>query len=497
MSESKHQIIINNGRIWSFYNENKHVSVETANLFFIDFFENIFNHATKDTNANINSQILSFMSEHKKQIDSIKANINTVNENVGKLNTELSNNMIIQFVNLKKEYIEDVKQIISNSTLSSNEKIGSLIDKNNDLLLSKTTLMLNDVIPKTNEASSRQIQNTFKQLHEQVVDESRKLLQSSSGEKALNDFITSFETKYSSMLQTIQQPLYAFFTASENRINTNINVLKDSTVLSMSTQTKLQAELGDFLGKYKNSSSKGKLGEQRLKSVLDELYNTADLQNTTGIKASGDFIMKRVDQPTILFENKEYDYNIPKDEVQKFIRDVENQNMNGVFISQYSGITFKRNFQIDINKGNVLVYIQHCEYTHEKIRLAVDIIDNLYTKIQDMNVDDDNNNTITKEILDDINDEYQRYISQKEGMLLIMKDFNKKMTSQIDDIQFPVLDKYLSQKYASVKARCFVCDLCGDFTAKSKGSLSAHKRGCSKTNKPPTDTIIINTNSKV
>jgi hypothetical protein len=265
----------------------------------------------------------------------------------------------------------------------------------------------------------------------------------------------------------------------------------------MSTQTKLQSELGDFLGKYKNSSSKGKLGEQRLKSVLDELYNTADLQNTSGMKASGDFIMKRVDQPTILFENKEYDYNIPKDEVQKFIRDVENQNMNGVFISQYSGITFKQNFQIDINKGNVLVYIQHCEYTPEKIRLAVDIIDNLYMKIQDMNVDDDNNNTITKEILDDINDEYQRYISQKETMLLIMKDFNKKMTSQIDDIQFPVLDKYLSQKYASVKARCFVCDLCGDFTAKSKGSLSAHKRGCSKTNKSPIDTIIVNTNSKV
>lgn len=486
MSDTTYQVIINNHRVWSFYNANKHLSAESMNLFFIDFFENIFNHASRNTDS-INSQLLSFMSEHKQQIDFIKSNLLTVNDTLGKLNTEISGNMVSQLVNIKRDYIDDVKQIVSNIALTSNDKIGSLLDRNNDLLLSKTTLLLSDIIPRTSEASSIQIQNTVKQLHEQMVDESRKLLQSSSGEKALNDFISNFEAKHSLMLQTIQQPLYAFFTASENRINSNIAVLKDSTALSMNTQNKLHTELGEFLCKYKNSTSKGKFGEHRLRSVLDELYNTADIQNTSGIKASGDFIMKRADLPTVLFENKEYDYNIPKDEVQKFMRDVENQNTNGVFISQYSGITFKQNFQIDINKGNVLVYIQHCEYTPEKIRLAVDIIDHLYVKIQDLNLDDDNTNIISKDILDDINDEYQKYITQKENMILIMKDFNKKMSTQIDDIQFPVLEKYLSQKYATVKARCFVCDLCGDFTAKSKGSLSAHKRGCSKTHKPITE----------
>jgi hypothetical protein len=493
MSDTSSQVIINNHRVWSFYNDNKHLSAESVNLFFIDFFENIFNHATRDVDSNINSQLLSFMSEHNKQIEFIKSNLLTVNDTLGTLNSEISSNMISQFVNIKRDYIDDVKQIVSNSTLSSNDKIGSLLDRNNDLLLSKTTLLLSDIIPRTSEVSCIQIQNTVKQLHEQMVDESRKLIQSSSGEKALNDFISNFEAKHSLMLQTIQQPLYAFFTASENRINNNISVLKDSTALSMSTQNKLHTELGEFLCKYKNSTSKGKLGEHRLKSVLDELYTSADIQNTTGIKASGDFIMKRTDLPTILFENKEYDYNIPKDEVQKFMRDVENQNTNGVFISQYSGITFKQNFQIDINKGNVLVYIQHCEYTPEKIRLAVDIIDHLYVKIQDLNLDDNNTNIISKDILDDINDEYQKYITQKENMILILKDFNKKMCMQIDDIQFPVLEKYLSQKYATVKARCFVCDLCGDFTAKSKGSLSAHKRGCSKTHKPITEIVTTTT----
>jgi hypothetical protein len=157
--------------------------------------------------------------------------------------------------------------------------------------------------------------------------------------------------------------------------------------------------------------------------------------------------------------------------------------MHGIFISQYSGIAFKQNFQIDINKGNVLVYIQHCEYSVDKIRIAVDIIDNLSGKLQDLNLDEENN-TISKEVLDEINAEYQAFINQKDSMITVLKEFNKKMTTQIDDIKLPCLDKYLSQKYAYVKANCYTCDLCGIFTSTTKQSISAHKRGCSKKSKP-------------
>ena len=185
-----------------------------------------------------------------------------------------------------------------------------------------------------------------------------------------------------------------------------------------------------------------------------------------------------------MFETKEYDHNINKEEVAKFIRDIDTQRVNGIFISQYSGIAFKQNFQIDINKGNVLVYIQHCEYSVDKIRLAVDIIDCLSVKIQELNMDDENN-CISKEVLDDINDEYQAFITQKETMITFLKDFQKKMTAQIEELKLPVLDKYLEPKYAYVKTRCFVCDICNEFSAGNKQGLSAHKRGCAKKNKPP------------
>jgi hypothetical protein len=432
-----------------------------------------------DSTSNINAQLLSYMNENRNQIEFIKSNLSNMNENISKLNTDIANNMMIQFMNLKKDYIDDVRQVIHNSTLTTSEKFSSLIEKNNSHLIDKTTLILNDVIPKNQEHLSSQIKNTINDLHTLITEDTNRLAKNMNNDKSLQDFIHNFETKYNSMMQTIQQPLYSFFTASENRINDNINVLKENSSIALSSQTKLQEELGEFLGKYNVSSNKGKFGEENLSTILNSMYQNAEIKNTTGTKSSGDFLMRRLDKPTIMFENKNYKHNIDKEEVSKFIVDVENQNTHGIFLSQYSGITFKQNYQIDIHKGKVLVYVQNCGYSPDKIRIAVDIIDNLYVKLEDL-CEDDENNTISKEILNDINEEYQSYITQKENMLTIIKDFSKKIMSQIDDLKFPELDKYLSQKYAFVKSRCFTCDLCNNFTAGSKQSLSAHKRGCVK-----------------
>jgi hypothetical protein len=478
-TNNEFEVVIKNKKIWNFYNDNKNIDIETANLFFIDFFENIFNHSTKNIDKNINAQILNYMNENQKQIDNIKSNLSNMNESITKLNNEFTNNMMLQFMNLKKEYIDDVKQIVTNSSLTTNDKISSLIDKNNNHIIDKTTLLINDIMPKNMDNINKQMQTTIKNFYALIMEETKKLSKENSNEKSFNEFVNKLDTKYSTMLQSIQQPLFSFFTASENRINNNIDILKESSYNSTLTQNKLSEELTEFLGKYKNSSNKGKFGEENLSTILNSMYETAEIKDTTSLKSSGDFIMKRLDRPTIMFENKEYKNNIDKEEVAKFIVDIENQNTHGIFLSQYSGITFKQNYQIDLHKGKVLVYVQHCEYSIDKIRIAVDIIDNLSVKLQDLN-EDDENNTISKEILDSINDEYQVYIQQKETMMTVLKDFNKKMTLQIEDLKFPELDKYLSQRYAYAKSRCFTCELCNNFTAGSKQSLGAHKRSCSK-----------------
>jgi len=485
MSNSDHIMQTNNKRIWTFYKEHPNIDFETASLLMIDFLENVFNKMTHDTSSSINSQLLAFITENQRQMESIKTNLVSVQDNVTKMNTDFSNQLMLQLVNTKKEYMDDVRQIVSNSTLTTNEKISSIMEKNNNYLIDKTSLILNENVP-------RQIKDSVKEVYGTLKADTDILAKSYNPDKSFQEFIKQFEQKYTMMLQNVQQPLYSFFTATEDRIMRNIVDLKETSGESISTQTKMFTELADFLGKYKNSSHKGNLGEAKLYSVIKDIYPSADLTNTSGTKASGDLIMKRVDRQPILFENKDYDRIPDKEEVAKFIRDIDVQNIHGIFISQHSGIALKNNFQIEIHKGNVLVYIQHCEYSPDKIKTAVDIIDSLSAKIDDLNVDDEH--SISQDVLDEINREYQDFISQKEGALTTLRDFQRRMSNQIDSIKMPVLEKYLEPKYACMKQQStLVCELCRVFTATSKQSLSAHKRGCSKRCKPPVENIVIST----
>ncbi len=479
---SAHEMVLKNERVWSFYNSHKSIDFETANLLLVDFLETMFNELT-NSQPNINAQILSFMQEHTNEISSIKNSLSSIQNDINKTNFDVSNKLLT----LKKEYLDEVSLIVNNNILNANEKMSSILDKNTELIYSKTSLLFNDIIPKNNDKLNQEIQQNLKNLYDSLAQETQTLAKNNSSDKSFNDFITAFENKYASTIQSIQQPLYACLSSSESRISKNLEQIKETYAASIQPQTKIFDDLSDFLSKYNVSSNKGKYGEQNLHSILNSLYQSADIKNTSGLKSSGDFIMKRIDKPTIMFENKDYKYNIDKDEISKFITDVVNQNTHGVFLSQYSGIAFKQNYQIDINKGNILIYVQNCEYSPEKIKIAVDIIDSLSVKVAELNSECEDN-TISSEMLDDINQEYQSFIAQKEALLGTLKDFTKKMTTQIDDIKLPVLDKYLAPKYAFVKSRVFTCDLCNAFTATGKQSLSAHKRGCKKKH---TDTINI------
>lgn len=477
--KNDYTLALKNKKVWEFYNSNPNVDFEKTNLLLVEFMETIFNNMTNDINSNINMQLLSFMKENQTRIENISDSVNTVNQNITAMSIDLNNKMVLQMNNIKSDYINEFTNIINTSSLTSNEKISALIDKSNCALVDKTTILLNEIIPRNNSSVQTIIKENLRDLHDTINTDTQKLTAQINNQSAQTNFLSNIENKLSNIIQNIQQPLYSTLTASEERLTTNINVIRDATNNSVVSQNKLFGELEGFLSKYKNSSHKGKLAEGELSTVLHSIYNTAEIINTTGSKASGDFILKRFDKPDIMIENKEYNYNIPKEEVSKFIRDVDTLNMSGIFISQHSGIAFKQNFQIDVNKDNVLVYIQNCEYNADHIRIAVDIIDHLSPKLKDFHTDDDGY-SISKDILDDINVDYQSFIAQKESLLTVIRDFTKRMNTQIEELSLPSLDRYLEPKYAYVKDRLFKCELCNDFNGKSKQALSAHKRGCKK-----------------
>ena len=78
-------------------------------------------------------------------------------------------------------------------------------------------------------------------------------------------------------------------------------------------------------------------------------------------------------------------------------------------------------------------------------------------------------------MLDKINDQFQLFISQKETVLTTVKEMNKKLMTQIEDLKMPDLSLFLNDKYASIQNQQFCCEVC-NLPFQNKRSLASHKK---------------------
>ena len=464
-----------NRRICKFYTDNPTVDFEAVNLIFIDLFEKLLNDMNSTMNSTIHSQILSNVNEHSQILNEIKTGFTSLKNSVSTLNTDITNSILIKFMDIKKEYIEDVKTIVYNNTT---DKVTTLLERNNNYLIDKTTLMMNDIIPKSQEHYYKQIHENIQSFHKSISSDTIRLIkymENTSSKDHIKDFITNFETKSSLMIQNVQQPIYNFISASEERIHSDISLLKEKTSIQQITQSKVLEEMSDFIHKYQVShATPQSLEKNSLENLLNKTYSTAEIS-----RVDGHFLMSRTKKPTIFIQNTTQTSNVLPDEIKGFVKNVSDQNCNGVFLSQYTGITSKPNYHIETQSGNIMVYVHSVDYSADKIKIAVDIIDNLSSKLRELH-STDNDCAIPKDVLDEINREYHAFISQKDNISNTFKEFQKKTMLQLDDLKFPSLDKFLSTKYTAVHKQGFKCDLCKTFMVSTLKGLAAHKRGCTR-----------------
>lgn len=447
-SAKEYKITISNKRIWDFYNSNKNINFEAVNLIFLDLIEKINNDMSSTMSSAINNEILSHVKE-------IKGNVGTI-----------TNSLIVKFHEINKEYIDNMKLIISTSSSENIEKLTKTLDCNTEMFLYK----INQEIPKTHQNLSDKMKETFECYQKNIIDDIKEQLNSSiNKEETYRDIISKIDLKI--------QPLNALITANQNQLVSSLSNLKESNIISQTNQNKVIEELGDFLNKYRtNSNFKGKSSENMLELVLNKIFPTAEVVNSSSsLKMSGDFMLKREDKKPILIENKNYDLAIQKEGVEKFLRDIRFNKCNGIFMSQHSGIQYKPNFFIEIENNCVLIYLHNVEYSEEKIKTAVDIIDKLSDKLIELSIDDAEGITIDKDILDKINVEFQVFIAHKENMIFNLKEMQKTFLSQFEDLNMPNLSIFLNSKYASMQNQKWCCDICNEAFTK-KASLASHKK---------------------
>lgn len=450
--EKNYTLTVNNKRLWDFYKNNENVNFEAINLIFLDIIEKINNDMSSTLTNTINAEILTYVKELKSTVSS------------------LTNTIIVKLHDINHEYIENIKLILTSSSSDNIDKLTTVLDKNTEFFVSRIT----SEFPKNTLELNNLIKDKLQTFQQIVLDDISKQLNSSAkSENSISEYISGLDAK----IQQFQQPIYSFINANQEQITNSLSNLKEANILSQANQDKVLNELGDFLNKYRtNSAYKGQSSEHMLEGILNKMYPSSEVLDTRSCKECGDYMLKREGKVPILIENKNYDLNVNIDEIKKFLRDIKTQKCSGIFLSQYSGIVSKPNFFIEIHDSNVLIYLHNVEYSQDKIKTAIDVIDSLSNKIRELNVSESEDGvTIGKEVLDNINKEFQVFINQKELLVSSIKEFQKKMVLQIEDLKMPELTYYLNSKYASIQNQEWCCDICKEsFTKKS--SLASHKK---------------------
>ena len=342
----------------------------------------------------------------------------------------------------KKQYNDYFSEIINNKNNTINKILIQLENNINEhihkIITSITNLLINNHI-----------------IHNKIFDmitHFKNTILKNLNDKISNDqiFIEYYTVKYDNMIQDMQ----LYFMSEDPNKNKIIN--------------------------NQNFNCDGELGEKKLEIILNNILPNAEIINSGHLQNKGDFLIKREENiPPIIILSKIFDKNICEDEINNFILIIKENNCNGIFMSQNSGIVNKKNHQIEFINGKVVIFLHNVNYCPDKIQNTIESIDTLFLKIKSINLNIQE--SIDKEIINEINKEYQDFMNKKEFIIHSVKENQKILINEISGLQFINLDKFLSTKFtASKKKGTIECNICKKYTSNTLKGMAAHKRGCKK-----------------
>lgn len=368
----------------------------------------------------------------------------------------------LKFIDIMETLQETMNKTLTNSTvleiLDNMKTMNAKFERSQELNQFNLSNYMNELKRSMNEEMKTLMSINMMEKVEPVLREKLKDQQSAIVNSTLDKITTLFDNKF-----------------------LNINEISKSNKEILSSQND---KLNNLLNRFENSSAKGKMSENLVLNTLKDMYPNAEIYSVGQTKETCDIMLVRNNKPKILVENKDWRRPVIQEEVKKFLRDIDTQKCCGLFLSQNTTITSKDNFEINVHDGNVLVYVHCANNDPEKIKIALDIIDafsNTLKLLEEESCSDQDMNTISKEVSDHINAEYQNFLSKKNKTIKMAKEFIQTLVKQIEEFTIPSLETYLASKY-SLSSSKFVCEYCG-FVGKSQQSKSAHMRGCNESKK--------------
>jgi len=460
------QLTISHPTVVSFYESNPHINIESANLLLIELMQNALpkggdgdwlSIVAPKQNGNESHQT----SELEKYQKRIKDTIHS-----------LSKQIITQYIEAKTDYIREFRSL---SSIDDPNK--SLLVENNMELMRKIECMLSPLSKIRGNGctlfeQATMIRKQFQKIIHANIDSIISKYDSETGKTLTKEYIVNFESNSAHMIQSIQQLLTDYLTSKESQIETTIRTIQSGTSDEGAlSYYRIFYEINDVLQEFSKSNT-----SHPLETLISQLFKTASVSH----EDTGYIVHRKSYTPIYIEQHTTKDRNIHVSEIKSFVKSSQDKSCHGILISQFTGITSKPNYHIDITGNRILIFIHQMEYSADKLQMAVDMIDSISEKLSDLYFNTETKYSVPKEVLDDINREHQYFVLQKETISNTLKENYKKILSQVDDLKFTSLDKFLSTRYSSCKKQGFTCDLCNEFHVGTLKGLAAHKRGCNR-----------------
>jgi hypothetical protein len=199
----------------------------------------------------------------------------------------------------------------------------------------------------------------------------------------------------------------------------------------MMLHKKCKNTIDNYVNRFKNISNsvqKGDLGEKEVSEMLKYGYPNHQVNIISKNNYSMDILLRHKEYCDILFEIKTHKSIVGKDNIDKYIRDIEIKKKHSIFISLFSGINeISEDFHLKIYKNKYIsIYLSNNNFNIDKIKQATNLIYSL-SEIMEYRNDDI---TINSEKMVKIN----KLISEFNNNINELKELNRQMKNNIEKL---------------------------------------------------------------
>jgi len=463
---------ITNPKIIAFYQSNPHIDFESINVSIVEMLHNLIANEPHNMSPLTRGMQMfdttSILYPETQKIKELESFLTNLQENMNRLIKSVS----VKYIAIKTEYIRDLK------TAAKEQNARDLFSKTNQRFFEHICSIFSVIFCTRVSNIADKTKVIVHQFNKILIANTDQIFAKDEASSKIEDYLHNFESNSGHMIQAVIQILTESVTTFESRVKQVSESIKKREDPSFTFYYKLIYELNDILHQLPSVSEEAE-NAISFEHILSQQFPTASISREPS--NANEYLLMRENKSAIYIETYDMrEHNVGMSEVKQFLKRAIEKNTNSIIVSQYTGITSKPNYHIEIHNNIVVIYLHKLAYSYDSIQVAADMIDSISAKLTDFCALSENKYSIPKDILDCINREYQQFILQKETIITGFKDQQKYLLTKLDDMRFSTLDKYLSTRYSSCKKQGYNCELCNNFNVGTLKGLAAHKRGCAR-----------------